>query len=476
MKALLKWAARGLAALVALCVVSVGLAGLSIPFAAMQRFDPGIQMPPLTRVVIERVDVLPMTGETPEILEDRWVVIENGVVSGILNENPAPAADERRLDGEGRTLTPGLIDMHAHVFDRTDLLLYLAHGVTTVRNMMGLEGIHLEWRAELEAGRYPGPTMYTASPTLNQNDSAPFHKYVTSEKEARALVRRYAGAGYDLIKIYNGLDADIFHAIMDEAAALNIPVTGHLPRAVEFDDILASGIHSIEHAEEIYAYPLNRLREGHPPIEAIASDVKASGVYVTPTLTAFHNLSKAAKDKDAFTGSIPRDYINPVIAFFGDRMMADPLSREDPTGYIRAAENMGLVTQALYEAGTPLLLGSDTGPSLTTPGAATHDEILLLSKYGLSPYDILYSGTARAAQALGRSNDLGMISAGAKADLLIVEGSPLLDLSTLREPVFVIKGGAVYDQAVLTQMKRRARRNMSVYETVGRLLRHEFTK
>lgn len=476
MKLLIEWAARGLIALVVLCVVSVGLVGLSIPFASMQRFDPGIKVPPLTRVVIERIDVLPMTGETPELLEDRWVVIENGVVFEVLTESPAPVADELRIDGKGRTLTPGLIDMHVHVFDRTDLLLYLAYGVTTVRNMMGLEGMHLEWRAELEAGRYPGPTMYTASPTLNQNDSAPFHKYVTSNEEARALVRRYADAGYDLIKIYNGLDADTFHAVMDEAAALNIPVTGHLPRAVEFDDILASAIHSIEHAEEIYAYPINRLREGHPPIEAVASDVNASGVYVTPTLTAFHNLSKAAKDKDAFMATIPRDYINPVIAFFGDRMMADPLSREDPTGYIRAAENMGLVTKALYETGTPLLLGSDTGPSLTVSGAATHDEILRLSEFGLSPYDILYSGTARAAQALGRGDNLGMISAGAKADLLIVEGNPLLDLATLRDPVFVIKGGAVYDQATLAQMKRRARRNMSVYETVGRLLRHELTK
>ncbi|MEM9619859.1 MAG: amidohydrolase family protein [Pseudomonadota bacterium] len=476
MKLLIKLAARGLVALVVLCVASAGLVGLSIPFAAMQRFDPGIDAPLLKRVVIERIDVLPMTDETPEILEDRWVVIENGVVSGILNENPAPVADELRIDGAGRTLTPGLIDMHVHVFDRTDLLLYLSHGVTTVRNMMGLEGIHLEWRAELEAGRYPGPTLYTASPTLNQNDSAPFHKYVTSEEEARALVRRYAGAGYDFIKIYNGLEAHIFHAIMDEAAALNIPVTGHLPQAVEFDDILASGMHSIEHAEEIYAYPLNRLREGHPSIEAIASNVKASGVYVTPTLTAFHNLSKAAKDKDAFMATIPRDYINPVIAFFGDRMMADPLSREDPIRYIRAAENMGRVTRALYEAGMPLLLGSDTGPSLTVSGAATHDEILRLSEFGLSPYDILYSGTARAAQALGRNNDLGMISVGAKADLLIVEGDPLSDLATLREPVFVIKGGAVYDQAALAQMKRRARRNMSVYETVGRLLRHELIK
>lgn len=476
MSYLIKWALRILAGLAAVVVLIVGGIGFSIPFAAMQTFDAGVHAPKEQRLVIEAVDVLPMTGPTSDWLHETWVVIENGVIVELASQNPASVPGERRINGRGKTLTPGLIDMHVHVFDRTDLLLLLSHGVTSVRNMMGLEGMHLEWRSELEAGRYPGPRLVTASPTLNQNDNAPFHKYVTSPDDARALVRRYEREGYDFIKVYNGLERDTFAAIVDEAAKLGIPVTGHLPRAVTFSEILQAELHSIEHVEEIYAYPLQRTRGDHPSRTDIAEEISEAGVYVTPTLKAFYNLTLAAKGKHAFIDTIPRDYINPVIGFFGDRMMAGPLSSENPMRYARAAEVMGRMTKELYEADVPLLLGSDTGPSLTIPGAATHDEIARLAEFELAPYDILYSGTARAAEALGEANILGVVAEGARADLLLVNGDPLADLSVLRTPETVIKGGAVYEASAITQMKTRARRNMSVYETLGRLLWHEISK
>lgn len=476
MSNVIKWALRVLAGLAAVVVLIVGVIGFSIPFAAMQTFDARVEAPREHRLVIEAVDILPMTGPAPDWRRETWVVIENGVIAELAAQNPAPVPGERRIDGRGMFLTPGLIDMHVHVFDRTDLLLHLAHGVTSVRNMMGLEGMHLEWRSELEAGRYPGPTLFTASPTLNQNDNAPFHRFVSSPEEARALVRQYAGEGYDFIKVYDGLERDVFEAVLDEAAALDIPVTGHLPRSMPLSEIIQTNIHSLEHVEEIYAYPLERMRGDHPPIADIAREISESDVYVTPTLKAFYNLSLAAEKKDVFVDTIPRDYINPVIAFFGDRMMADPLSREDPGSYVRAADNMGRITKALYDANAPLLLGSDTGPSLTISGAATHDEMARLAEFGLAPYDILYSGTARAAEALGQSGSLGVIAEGARADLLLVDADPLADLSALRAPALVIKDGLVYDATKIAQMKDRACDNMSVYETVGRLLWHEISK
>lgn len=464
--------------LIALVVV-FGLAVISsIPFALTRNFDAGIGGAAPSRLVIERVDVLPMSSiKEPEqpLLRDRWVVIEGRKIMAVRETAPKLLPGDQRIDGRGMTLMPGLIDMHVHVFDRTDLLLYLAHGVTTVRNMMGFE-MHQRWRRELEMGVYPGPRLISASPTLNQNSNAPFHKYVSNSEEARTLVKRYADKGYDLIKIYEGLEPDVFRSIVDEAQKAGLPVAGHLPNRVSFSEALGAGLVSIEHVEEIYQGPMKRFRTDAPTLDNVVQEIKTSGVPVTPTLSAFRNLARAAEEKEAFVTTVDRDFINPLVNFFGDRAMADPLSREDPGPYSRAAGRMAEITYALYEADAPLLLGTDTGPSLTIPGQTTLDEIDLLAEVGLTPYDIIASGTLVAADALGLRGEIGRIAPGYRADLVLVNGDPLTDLQVLRSPEAVIQGGAYYDAGTLEALKTRARDNMSLYETLGWFLHHEFTK
>lgn len=455
-------------ALLALCVFALGA---SIPYAMTGGFDPGAHGASAQTALIANVDVLTMADR--DIRRRQFVLIEDGHIVSISEAPPPQTEGLATIDGHGLTLMPGLIDMHTHIFDRTDLVNYLTSGVTTVRNMMGMP-MHLRWREEIATGAMPGPRLVTASPTLNGGEFAPFHVFPRNEAEARSLVRQYQTCGYDFIKVYDGLSPAVFSAVTEEARSTGLDVTGHLPRALSLGDTLATGMISIEHAEEIYSTLL--VEDGaEGRLEGIADQIAASGTAFTPTLVAYRNLQLANADPDGFLASVDTARINPVVRFFGHRSTADMIAHGKPERMSRKMRLMTALTRRLYERGAAVLLGSDTGPAFTVAGRSLHDEIDLLSAAGIDPYAILYSGTGAAAEALHRSGEIGVIAPGARAEFILVAGSPLDDLSTLRRPRGVLMNGRYYDRAALDLLERSGTNTMSTYRTIGWLLWHQLT-
>jgi imidazolonepropionase-like amidohydrolase len=361
---------------------------------------PGVGDEPLALV---GVHVLAMEGE--RILPDQTLVVRNGRIESL---GPRRTVDvpwgATRIEGEGRFVLPGLVDMHAHVTRTRALRGALAHGVTTVRNMRG-EAKHLAWRGEIERGERLGPRLVTAGPQLaGTGEPGPGVVVVAGAPEARGAVRAQAEAGFDFVKVYEGLGPAEHRAVVEEAARLGLPVAGHVSGGVGIYTTLASGQASIEHAEELTqgAGGLGSAR-----LEALVASARASSAWICPTL-ALHRLFSPREDHA-----------------LRQRLVA-----------------------ALHRAGVGVLAGSDAAPAGLT------DELVELVASGLTPYQALRAATADAARFLGRADEFGTVSVGLVADLLLVEGDPLGDLRALDAPSGVVARGRWLDRRRLTQLAR----------------------
>jgi imidazolonepropionase-like amidohydrolase len=343
--------------------------------------------------------------EAEGILADQTLVVRNGRIESL---GPRASVDVPwnaiRIEGEGHFVLPGLVDMHTHVTGARTLRSALAHGVTTVRNMRG-DVRHLAWRRELERGERLGPRLVTAGPLLaGTGQAAPDVVVVRSASEARAAVREQAGAGFDFVKVYEGLTPTSHRAVLEEAHQLGLPVAGHVSGAVGIYDTLASGQASVEHAEELTQGAGGRELA---TLRALVARARGGAAWICPTLT-LHRLFSPREDHA-----------------FRQRLVA-----------------------ALHAAGVGILAGTDAAP------AGLAQELAELVEAGLTPYQALRAATVDAALFLGRADEFGSVAVGLGADLLVVERDPLLELGALQEPVAVVARGRWLDARRLGRLAR----------------------
>lgn len=341
-------------------------------------------------VVFVGVNVVPMDSE--RVLPGQTVVVEDAriVTMGPVDEVPVPRG-ARVIYGNGRWLVPGLADMHAHI-RAVDLPRYVEYGVTTVRDLAGLDSVLAAVR------RGEGPRVFVSSLLLTgPNPSNPFFsRPVARVQDATAAVDEQLARGCDSIKLYDGLTREVYDALIVAARARGVKVAGHVSSNVPIAHAMAMQ-DSIEH---LSGYPLTGDRV------ALAEASRAAGVWNCPTLTVF-------------TNHVTRDMPEP------QRMQL-------------LAARRALVA-ALDEAGAHLLAGTDAG-YLVPAGSSLHDELAELHAAGLTNYEALAAATRSAGEYLGDSG-IGVIRAGAHADLLLVNVNPLDDLATLRVPAGVMLRG-----------------------------------
>jgi imidazolonepropionase-like amidohydrolase len=375
-------------------------AGLGLASGCVPAARPGAGERPLALV---GVHVLAMQGEG--MLADQTLVVRNGRIEAL---GPRDALDVPwnaiRVEGAGRFVLPGLVDMHTHVTGGRTLRAALAHGITTVRNMRG-DARHLGWRREIARGERLGPRLLTAGPQLaGRGEGAPDVVVVASAREARAAVRAQAAAGFDFVKVYEDLSRAAHRAVLEEATRLGLPVAGHVSGEVGIYATLASGQASIEHAEE-----LTQGAGGLQPatLRALVARARGSPAWICPTLT-LHRLFSPREDHA-----------------FRQRLVA-----------------------ALHRAGVGVLAGSDAAP------AGLAQELRELVESGLTPQQALRAATAEAARFLGRGQEFGRVAVGLAADLVLVERDPLADLSVLQTPSGVVARGRWLDARSLARLAR----------------------
>ena len=408
----------------------------------------------------------------PQLREGIALLIEEGriVYSGPAAGLP-PAEGALRVDGAGLTALPGLADMHVHVWDEAELGAYLAHGVTTVRNMSGMP-FHLRLAQRIAAGELAGPRLLTTGPILNSAgpNQQINHQLVETAEQGRAAVRAQHAAGFTDLKLYSNLKRAPPEAILQEAALLGMSVSGHPPEgersegipfekpfAISFEEVLDDGFLTIEHSESIAWHGLSDSHD-EEQARALARRIAASGAAVTPTLLAYENLVLTAESRGAFANRPGIEWLNPLIRQT-EVEMVDYWSSAEPEGSREHAAFLGRFTAMMQQEGVPLVAGSDAGIFLNLPGESLLDELALLVRGGLTPWQALRSATHNVAQLLGEAGTSGCLGEGCRADLVLYRCDPLADISCTREPAAVIRAGRFHSAEQLSGLLDGAARH-----------------
>ena len=369
--------------------------------------------PASSPIAIVDVRILPMNGSDPR--DHQAVLIEGERIAWVgaaeaLDLPPGAVV----IEGRGRTLMPGLVDMHVHL-DRDDLPAYLAHGVTTVRNMWGFPDV---WamRREIEEGSLSGPAIYTVSPGLDGTPPKwPLTQIVMDPARADSVVGAQWEAGYRTLKLYQDLRPEAYDSIVAAARRRGMDFVGHVPHRVGLSHALATGQRSVEHlsgfSEELSLTggrgPGGWVRIRQVEITALAEETREADAWVCPTLAIFSRMAR----------NLP------------------PAERE------ASRSNRRQVVRVLHEEGVALLVGSDAGIGVVDPGASLIDEIVEFAAAGIPRMEALRMATDGAARFLGEQGEFGVVAAGGRADLLLLDGDPGEDLSTLAAPAGVMARG-----------------------------------
>jgi hypothetical protein len=398
------------------------------------------QSPTFSRRPTAFVDVTVLPMDSDRVLPHRTVIVESDrIVSVSPADKSAIPAGALRIDGRGKYLMPGLIDSHVHVRNIGDLLLYVANGVTTVRNMRGY-AYHLRWRDSIANGTLFGPTLYTTSNYV-EGDSA-FSEgslIVRSADAAERVVTAMAREGYDFVKVYVMLDTAGFDGIIAAGKRHGLRVVGHVPWKVGMRHALAQHIASIEHAENIYQTWFGSKIDPSG-LADMARATHDAGVAVVPTLTVFRSVvltSRAAPILDSLLRRPDFIYVEPSVrnAWKEDAQEFATNNRDDqPTLLHRFQSEYQFfqeITRALHDAHVTVLAGTDTPAAFELPGKLLIDELEIYVAIGFTPYEALSSATRVPGRFLDQQGNLGTVEAGKRADLLLLDANPRDDISNL---------------------------------------------
>ena len=414
---------------------------------------------PLVEAQVAFVGATVVPMNSPDVLDDATVLVQGDRITWF---GPSAEADlppeTQRIDASGLFLLPGLSDMHVHT-EVPEFPLFLANGVTTIREMNGsLE--HLAWQREIAAQTRLGPTMYVAGTLLSGVEQQWRHVLITTPEEASTTAVGQLEAGYDFLKAYSGLSPGSYMAIVDAAASANVPVVGHIPEAVGLERVLDQEQYGIEHIEQL----LNAAGGHEADTSAfarMAADIARAGTWVTPTLAVMEVLALIVTPEVQRRFELGEmQYVSAGTWGWWETLRRNP-STSGPR-VERARAFFGLhqsLARALVDAGVNIVAGTDSPNPLMVPGFAMHEELRTYVELGMTPYEALRTATVNAARLVNAEDEFGVVAAGARADLVLVRGNPLESLDGLRRPVGVMVRGRWLPAAELERMLEPIKRD-----------------
>ncbi len=471
-------------------IVLAGLALLPLPASARDRADLLIRGTTIVDVASGR------------LIPDQAVAANDGTIVAVGRDAEIAAAwtADRIVDGGDRFLIPGLWDMHVHfgggpaLIDENKALLplYVAHGITTIRDASGdLPTEVLAWRGEIASGKLFGPTLLSSGPKIE--GIKPVWKGTIetgTEADVDAAVARLKTLGVDFVKITDStLKPELFLYAVRKARAAGLRVSGHIPMALTVGQALDAGISSIEHIDYAYkagvkdeaaiaadfaagridrAEANRRIEAGFDREVAMAAYRKlaARGVFVTPTLNGSRII--AYLDRDDHGRDDYLKLIGPGLrATYAWRV--ERAAKADAAAIAKrhaAFEREAAVLPMLQAAGVTIMAGTDAGflNSFNYPGIALHEELALFVEKGLTPAQALASATRAGPAWFGKLDRYGSIETGKAADLVLLDRNPLEDIGATRAIHAVVLRGSVYDRAALDKMLAETRAKVATWD------------
>ncbi|MGH7558738.1 MAG: amidohydrolase family protein [Gemmatimonadota bacterium] len=387
---------------------------------------------PQDAIAFTDVTVIPMDSE--RVLEGHTVVVEGEriVAVGPTGEVEIPAG-ATIVDGAGRWLIPGLAEMHGHIpppsapreLVENVLFLYVANGATTVRGVLGAPG-QLELKAEANSGAIVAPTLYLAGPSFSGNS-------VDSPGQAAEMVREQAAAGWDLLKVHPGLTRAEYDSMALAARAAGIRFVGHIPEDVGLAHALEMGHETVEHLDGYIEY----LDGDQGPVDPARLDeavrrTRDAHAWVVPTMAlwetlfAIHRLETLTAYEEL--RYMPPDMVESWTASYRERR-ADP--DLDPAVSSTVIDNRMRILRALHDGGVPILMGTDAPQLFSVPGFSLRRELPRMAAAGMSPYEILASGSRNVGEYFANEDEFGTIAPGQRADLVLLGADPLEDIANV---------------------------------------------
>jgi DNA-binding GntR family transcriptional regulator len=372
---------------------------------------------------IEHVSVVSMAH--PGIDRDQTVIIDDGRLRAIGPSARVPVpAGATVIDGRGKYVMPGLVDMHTHTnLSDSHYLLDLANGVTSVREMDGHPFL-LRQRAEARANRLLIPNLYVAGKILASQPLEWYATVVTTPEAARAAVRDQKAAGYEFIKVHNLVLPEVYDAICAEARAQGLDVVGHIPHQISIAHAIACGQRTFEHFK---GYILDRslTLTGEDYVAA----TRSAPVWNTPTFYMYRAHLRGDEARTLVT-TLPEMRYVPARDRARWLALADEPARPIQQNVLPLSEKIFrdlLPIHARFVAGTD----SGGGYPYHVPGFSLHEELRIMARNGMPIAEVLRTATVEPAIAMRRQTELGTLEVGRRADLVLLARNPLEGIDNL---------------------------------------------
>jgi imidazolonepropionase-like amidohydrolase len=428
--------------------------------AVVGTFVASTSVRPQTRaLVITRVNVVDVV--TGRIVPNRTVTIGGSTITGVT-QGGAPPAGALVVDGQGRFLIPGLWDMHAHMEAAGEpwLQLYVANGVTAIRDMGSELELILKMREATASGRVLGPRIFAAGPILDDAPGNwPFRMRVKTAEDGRAAVRLLKRRGVDLIKVHDHTPRDAFFAIADEARRQSLPLAGHVPFGLTVEQVVDAGQRDIEHlSNQTLWKPCSGGAAYRPePCRPFFEMLARRAVWQTPTLVAMSELMTIGTPASAVSADHLAYATKAVRAMWAGNQGA--FAKPDVIRAMRVDAEVGAaVTSDMAKAGVGILTGCDS----MIAGFCVHDELAAMVRGGMPPLAALQTATLNPSRYFDLQQRAGSVASGQWADLVLLDANPLVDITNVGRIRAVVVRGRLLDRTaldkVLAQVKIAASR------------------
>lgn len=367
-----------------------------------------------------------------------------------------------QIDGAGRFLLPGLGEMHGHnppdgappeEFDRI-CTLFVAHGVTTVRSMLGFTG-QLEWRDRARRGEILAPNLYLAGPSFTGVGPSA----TRTPQQAVERVRAQKAEGWDLLKVHPGLKRDVYDAIAATAKELGLEFSGHVPADVGLVGAIERGQRTVDHLDGY----LEHLGAQDGPIDpaklaAIVRLTRESGTWVVPTMVLWETILGAADPAERAAMPelkyLPLATVESWRAGYARRVAAPGF---DAARAQRIAANRKVLLKALAEGGARILFGTDAPQQFSVPGFSVLREMKAMEAAGMTRLAVLQSATKNVGEYYQAVDRFGLVAPGHRADLLLLTANPLQDLGHLgRRAGVMVRGKWIPEAELQARLARLA--------------------
>lgn len=403
-------------------------------------------------IIFENVNVVDVISG--ELLEKQNVLVDDGVIKAISGDSIDSSA-ALRIDGSGKTLMPGLWDMHGH-FSLSDGVMNIAGGIVNVRNIGGVHEKTMELTSKHDSGEVIGPNTFRAG---FMDKAGPYASGWAAESLQEALDRIdfFAEHGYIQIKLYSSIEPDWVKPLAERAHSHGMRISGHVPAFMSAEQAVRAGYDEIQHINMVFLNFLAGDREDtrqqirftlygdeagnldldSEEVQAFFALLKENDVTIDPTAAIFDTSLRHLAGTPDPTFAAVIEHLPPSIARSLYNVVMNKRGQED--AWLRSAENQAAMLKALHDYGIQLVPGSDNIPAFTV-----HREIELYVEAGISAADVLKIATLDSARITGVADRKGSIEIGKDADLLLIDGNPFEDISAIRRAVLVLKGDTLY--------------------------------